>query len=327
MKPLAFAQTPTPVRRLDALSDGPLELWLKDDGLSHPVYGGNKVRKLEYVLPDALQRGAKRVVTSGAVGSHQVLATALFAGEQGLPVVAVVCPQRRTEHAEHMLRATLASGAELVPVRSKPAVGIRTLALLRRGDYLLPPGASNVVGTMGYVAAARELVTQIRSGDAPDPDVIVVPLGSGGTAAGLLAGVVREGLRARIVAVSVAPPARVGRAIVLSLAYAALRRDGGDASLSSLSRRLEIDGGYVGGGYGEPTAAGRNAMQHAANLGLALELTYTAKAFARVLAQRATQQKPEKWLYWHTLSSAPLAPLFGPGDTETPDALAALLRT
>ncbi len=327
MQPLAFAHTPTPVRRIDALSDGALEVWLKDDGLSHPLYGGNKVRKLEYVLADAQERGAKRLVTSGAVGSHQVLATALFGRQYGFPVVAVVCPQRRTAHAEQMLRATLASGAELVPVGSKPAVGIRTLRVLRRGDYLLPPGASNVVGTLGYVAATRELVTQIREGAVPDPDVIVVPLGSGGTAAGLLAGVVREGLRARIVAVDVATHASVARAVVLSLAYAALRRDGGDASLSALSRRLEVDGRYLGGGYGEPTQAGAEAMDRAQDLGLVLEPTYTAKTFARVLQQTAVQQNREKWLYWHTLSSAPLAPLIGSAEDAPPDALAALLRT
>ena len=327
MQPLAFANTPTPVRRIDALSDGPLEVWLKDDGLSHPLYGGNKVRKLEYVLADALTRGAKRIVTSGAVGSHQVLATALFGREYGLPVVAVVCPQRRTTHAEQMLRATLASGAELVPVGSKPAVGIRTLSVLRRGDYLLPPGASNVVGTLGYVAAARELVTQIRDGDAPDPDVIVVPLGSGGTAAGLLAGVVREGLRARVVAVSVGTYASVSRAMVLSLAYAALRRDGGEASLGALSRCLEVDGHYLGRGYGEPTEAGLEAMARARELGLVLEPTYTAKTFARLLQQTTEQQNPEKWLYWHTLSSAPLTPLMGSAGDRAPDALAALLRT
>lgn len=325
MTPLRFAHTPTPVRRLEALCRDDFDLWLKDDGASHPLYGGNKVRKLEYILAHALGRGAKRLVTSGAAGSHQVLATALFGRQNGLPVIAVVCPQRRTPHAESMLRATVGSGAQLVPVGSQPMVGVQTARVLRRGDYLVPPGASNVVGTLGYVAAVRELVAQIRQGEVPDPDVIVVPLGSGGTAAGLLAGVAREGLRARVVAVEVATHPRLGRAMVLTLAYAALRRDGGAASLSALSRRLEVDGDYLGAGYGEPTSAGARAMEDALGLGVVLDPTYTAKTFARVLQEAGRSHASGKWIYWHTLSTAPLSPLLGDSAASLPAKIGSLL--
>jgi 1-aminocyclopropane-1-carboxylate deaminase/D-cysteine desulfhydrase-like pyridoxal-dependent ACC family enzyme len=326
MQPLRFAQTPTPVGRIDGLCREGFDLWLKDDGASHALYGGNKVRKLEYILADALARNAKRLVTSGAAGSHQVLATALFGKQYGLPVVAVVCPQRRTLHAEAMLRATCASGARLVPVGSQPMVAIVTARTLRRGDYLVPPGASNVVGTLGYIDAVRELVEQIRSGALPDPDVIVVPLGSGGTAAGLLAGVVREGLRARILAVEVATHPGLGRAMVLALAHAALRRDGGASSFFALSRRLEVDGEYLGAGYGEPTAAGACAISAAAELGLKLEPTYTAKTFARVLAEQRSGVASGQWLYWHTLSGAPLAPLLAHATASLPQKISGLLK-
>ncbi|MEZ4225483.1 MAG: pyridoxal-phosphate dependent enzyme [Polyangiaceae bacterium] len=320
MNPIALAHTPTPVRRLDTSLQKRLDLWVKDDGVIHPRFGGNKIRKLEYLLASALHKGARRIVTSGAAGSHHVLATALFGREQGLPVVAVVCPQRRTPHATSILSAILHSGAELVVVGSKPAVAPATLRVWRRGDYLIPPGGSNVTGTLGYVSAARELVSQIRAGDAPDPDVIVVPLGSGGTAAGLLAGVVREGLRARVLAVQVATRGPVGEAMVVGLAYPALRRDGGRASPLSLLRHLEVDTRHLGAGYGEPSAAGSEAMQVAAKHGLVLDPTYTGKTFACVLERARSVGPRETWIYWHTLNAAPLAPLQSP-DNIADDAL------
>src|SRR6185369_1002880 len=162
-------------------------------------------------------RGARRIVTFGAGGSHHVLATTLYARSVGLATAAVLWPQPWTAHAEDTLRAALAAGLEPLAVGSRAAALPGVARILARGDHLVPPGGSSRVGARGYLAAARELATQIRAGEAPEPDTVVVPLGSGGTAAGILAGVIREGLRSRVVAVDVAIGSAVAAPRVLYL--------------------------------------------------------------------------------------------------------------
>lgn len=331
---------PTPVFRAEALSSDTAELWVKNDGVVNDVYGGNKVRKLELVLADALARDARRIVTVGAFGSHHVLATTVFARQRGLGVAAVLCPQPWTAHAEQTLRAGLALGLEVETAGSMARVPLHVPRLLGRGDYFVPAGGSSVLGTLGYVRAVHELVGQVREGELPEPDVIVAPLGSGGTVAGLLAGVEREGLPCRVVGVQVAVGRVVSAGMVLSLAWGALRREGVVAGPVGLARGLELDGSHRGRGYGWPTAAGERASELATRAGLQLDPTYTAKTFAKSLElvghpdfpgprRRASGRTPRKpgepfrVLYWHTLSAAPLEPLLsrGPASNELPATL------
>ena len=323
---IRFGRYPTPVYRVDALSNERRELWLKDDGSVHPEYGGNKVRKLELVLPRALAKGARRVVTMGAAGSHQVLATALFAKKLGLETVAVLCPQPWSEHAEQTLSASHALGIEVHVAGSMTALAPLALRVRRRGDYLIAPGGSSITGTLGYLRAAGELADQITAGLVPEPDLIVAPLGSGGTVAGLLAGVLREGLRSRVMGVEVAIPSRLGRALVLGLALGVTRRDGGSAGPVRLSRQLVVDGSELGAGYAHATPRGDHAMQVAEKAGLSLDPTYTAKTFAKVLEllESPNPEIPSRILYWHTLSSSPLGPLLS-GAKSLPSELSALL--
>src|SRR5258708_3043157 len=98
---------PTPVERLEKLG-----LWVKRDDLTNPLYGGNKVRKLERLIPYAIEHGKNRIITVGAVGSHHVLATAVHASRAGLAVEAALVPQPRTDHVVENLRADLGQGAK-----------------------------------------------------------------------------------------------------------------------------------------------------------------------------------------------------------------------
>jgi 1-aminocyclopropane-1-carboxylate deaminase/D-cysteine desulfhydrase-like pyridoxal-dependent ACC family enzyme len=320
----ALGHYPTPLSRLDSLCTEQAELWIKNDGLTHPEYGGNKVRKLERLLAAAERRGARRVVTFGAAGSHHVYATTLFARQRGLAVAAFITPQTRTAHAENMLRATAATDADLIPV---PA-SVSALAGLRKawrpGDFLIPPGGSGAEGVWGYVEAVRELAEQLAEADG-DPDVIVAPLGSGGTVAGITAGVLREGLECRVIGVPVVRMHGGAKPLALALAARATSRDRGVPELRRLSRILSVDPDFVGDGYGKPTAEGQAAQQIAADVGLTLDPTYTAKAFAKALALVRTGGGTEseqpgkrlKILYWHTLSAVPpAAPLRGPLPAE-----------
>jgi D-cysteine desulfhydrase len=330
---LPLGNYPTPVRRIDELSSAQSELWLKDDGQANAEYGGNKVRKLELILPRARARGARRLIVMGAAGSHQVLATALFGKQLDLSTTAILFPQPWTPHAEQTFLASLALGVEPRPVRSMALVAAMLPRVVRPGDYVVAPGASSVIGTLGFLRAVRELVDQIRHGLLPEPDVIVTPLGSGGTVAGLLAGVLREGLKSRVVGVTVAMRAAVSRAMVLALAVAASRADAGSAGLLRLGRQLEVDGSYLGPGYAHPTVEGAYAGRIGAEVGLGLDPTYTQKAFAKALELvgvpppgRATRERPRRVLYWHTLSAAPLGPLIGGGSGLPRDLQKLLIR-
>jgi 1-aminocyclopropane-1-carboxylate deaminase/D-cysteine desulfhydrase-like pyridoxal-dependent ACC family enzyme len=331
------------VQRVDALSFAatastpPSELWVKRDDLTHDVYGGNKVRKLEWLLAEAKARGVKRVVTIGAAGSHHVLATTYFGRRAGLEVEAVLVPQPATPHVLEVLRAGIGLGLKAFPVGSWGAAPLEVAKRVASGARLIPVGGSSVTGSMGYVDAARELAAQVRRGELPEPDVCVVALGSGGTAGGLAAGFAAEGLRTRVVGVCVSTPPWVLRWTSLRLAWACGRRmragarskdpTGSATALpapTAMRARLSMDARFLGAGYGHPTEAGAEATRVAHEAaGLTLDPTYTAKAFAGALWQVRARQA-EQVLYWHTLSSAPMEPLLAGAPSE--DALPPQLR-
>jgi len=312
--PLPLGHYPTPVQHLPTLSCPGSEIWAKRDDLTNPTYGGNKVRKLEWLLADVQRRAQTRIVTVGAVGSHHVLATTYFGRRLGLEVEAILVPQPRTAHADEVLRAGLALGLQAYSVRSWAAVVPALVWRVSCGARYLPLGGSSAVGAQGYVNAARELASQVRRGELPEPDVCVVALGSGGTAAGLAAGFEIEGLRTRVVGVCVSEPAWALRAASHWLARTCARHLG-IRGVRAASARLVADSRFLGAGYGHETADGHAAAALARDVDLMLDPTYTAKAFACALwyvrARRAA-----RILYWHTLSraSVPQASSAGAGD-------------
>jgi 1-aminocyclopropane-1-carboxylate deaminase/D-cysteine desulfhydrase-like pyridoxal-dependent ACC family enzyme len=315
---------PTPVEPLPTFGRPGTELWVKRDDLTAPRYGGNKVRKLEYVLGDARARGMTELLTAGAVGSHHVLATALYGKEHGFAVRAVLVPQPPSEHALANVRALVGLGAEIFPspeALAPLAVGRR----LRRGTYFVQLGGSSVLGAMGYVAGARELAAQVRAGQAPAPDLVVVTLGSGGTAAGLAAGFALEGMATRVLGVSVAGPPSAIAWYTHHLARACVRQAGGDVSRRDIAARLTTTSRWLGRGYGYPTEEGARATALAEGAGLTLDATYTAKTFAATLDVVASGRE-KVVLFWHTLSSASLAPLLVAAPASLPPQIAALLR-
>ncbi|HMJ15415.1 MAG TPA: pyridoxal-phosphate dependent enzyme, partial [Polyangiaceae bacterium] len=182
----------TPVFQASGLTSPAGELWIKNDGFTSQLYGGNKARKLEPIVADARVRAARRIVTLGAAGSHHALATAVFARASGIAAAAVLCPQPASEHAQQTLRDSVSAGLQVHAAGSVAAMPFKLITILRPGDYFIPPGGSTPLGSQGYAHAAHELNAQIRRGELPQPDVIVVAVGTGGTAAGLLAGILRE---------------------------------------------------------------------------------------------------------------------------------------
>ena len=324
---------PTPVRIYPELGHEAGELWLKNDGLSHSVYGGNKVRKAERLVAEAMRRGAPRVLSFGAAGSHHLLTLTLFARAAGLRSAAIVFPQPHTQHATDTLRAALGLGLEAHPARHVALIPWVLSRTLRRGDYVVAPGGSNVVGALACADAVDELALQIAAGALPTPDWIVVPLGSGGTCAGIAAGVVRRGLACRVLGVQVVGGAGP-RLAARFLARQALHRSGFGERTRELARTLIFDTAQVGPGYGAASEAGTRATAIAAGIGLELDPTYTAKAFAATLellrsaTTRASSERPLRVLYWHTLAATSLEPLLtaAPTEAELPASLRQLLR-
>ena len=270
---------PTPVERVDD------RLWVQRDESTSSVYGGNKVRKFE-LLPVAERRGGP-VLTAGGIGSHHVLAAAIHAGRLGLSVDAVLYPQPETPDVEHTQSWLAAVGVHVTRIRSPylmpAALALRLAQLAPRRPYVLWPGASTPLGTLGYVSAGLELADSFAAEGWPEPDTVVVPLGSGGTAVGTALGLAVAGWRrARVLAVRAADFVVTNRAVLSGL-------EAGTAALLALGgwgprpAGFDIDRHWFGNGYGHPTRAGEEAAAVAADLGLSLEPTYTAKAFAAAL--------------------------------------------
>lgn len=302
------------------------EVWIKRDDQTHPRYGGNKVRKLTPLLAEAQARGVTHVLTVGAAGSHHVLATAVHGGAVGLTVEAALVPQPSSAHVEAMLRASAAQASALHPSASFPtamaALALRSLALRATGarPWIIPVGGSNALGSSGYLDAQLELAAQLAAMGAPCPDVQVCALGSGGTLAGLLAGRAIAGTLGEVWGVRVTPPMAVPSWRVASLARAVLRLRGYSAACPA----VRVFEGALGEGYGRPTDDARRARELFARDGVVLDDTYTAKAAAGLLA--LARRTPRRYLFWHTLSSAPLGPLQGSDPPVLPRRLRSLLR-
>jgi 1-aminocyclopropane-1-carboxylate deaminase/D-cysteine desulfhydrase-like pyridoxal-dependent ACC family enzyme len=319
---LPLARVPTRVERVRGLVSDAVELWIKREDESGALYGGNKVRKLEFLLAEARARGAHELVTVGAIGSHHVLATAIYGREQGFAVAAVVFPQPLTAHVRQQMLADTAAGATLYPTRGYAGV---PLAIARRrgaGAAWLPGGGSSATGTLGWVSAALEIREQIARGELPAPDVVYVALGSCGTAAGLLLGLDAQ---TQLVAVRVVDRLVANARATRRLAAATERkiRDAGGA-LPAARPSLRVEHGCFGAGYGQATRAGDAAVARAAAVGIRLEPTYTGKTMAALLADAdAGRLDGKRVLFIQSFNSVDLAPLIaaGPGPAALPERL------
>jgi D-cysteine desulfhydrase len=212
----------------------------------------------------------------------------VHAARLGLAVEAVRYPQPETAHVhavDEALRALPNVRHTMVPHRyaMPPMLIARRAAIERAGGYAVLPGATSPLGVLGYVSAGLELIDAFAKAGWSPPDDVVVALGSGGSAAGITIGLQLGGWR-RTTVVAV----RVADAIVTNRVLLAAHAVGTFALLGMGGWRprhgdIAIERRYLGAGYGHPTDAGESAIVEGARLGLALEATYTAKAFASAL--------------------------------------------
>ena len=325
---MSLGTWPAPVRRLDLHLPRGVSLYLKDEGRVSPIYGGNKVRKLERALAAAAETDAP-VVTGGAAGSHHALATALHARHLGLRVHLVLCPQPDTPDARAHLARTAGAATRVVttPTGRSLAPAIQQVAdgLAQRGTappVVLPLGGSCAAGVAGSVDLGLELAQDIHAGRLPQPSQVFLAAGSGGTAAGVWMGLRLGGIESEVVAVRVAPRRLVASDRLLHLAgkaaeWLALPA----ASVPRSAEGLRIDHSQVGAGYATPSTDARAAAAEVRPHGLELEETYTGRALAACLAAVREGRTGPDVVFVQTASQAPLPPA-GP----VPPRLASLLR-
>ncbi|HEU4409716.1 MAG TPA: pyridoxal-phosphate dependent enzyme [Polyangiaceae bacterium] len=327
---LPLLHGPTPVEPMRGLEGyfGRGGLWVKRDDLASPLYGGNKVRKFEFLLADALDRGARGLWTVGGLASTQVTATALFGRALGLPVRALLFDQAMTRFGRHALLADRAAGAELIYGGPLPLAALSALgeaAFGPRGYALVAPGASTPRPNAGFVDGAFELAEQVRRGEMPRPDAVVVPAGSGGTVAGLALGFAYLGWPTEVIGVRITsrlvchgPWVRaLGEATARALERAAPRF--GRPGRGPL--RLRVEHRAAGRGYGEPTAEAREGARRLVEVtGYEGEVTYSGKALAALRRLAAEPEYARKTLlFWNTLTRVPPpAEGVGPSDLSPP---------
>ena len=284
-----------------ALGGGP-RLFVKRDDAIPFGFGGNKVRKLEIVGAAALAADADTLVTVGGVQSNHARATAALAAKLGLHCLLIINgkpPERLAANA--LLDALLGAEVEYIGSREERAPAAQAaLARLRqqgRTPFLVPLGASTPLGAVGFVRAIGEMLQQI-----PAPDVIVHASSSGGTQAGLVAGCALYGLPTRVIGVSADDPASVIAGKVGDIIEGVGDLLSANAHFAAATA-VVVEEGFVGGGYGIPSDASREAQRMVARSeAIFVDHTYTAKALAAMIAYiRAGRfQDDETVLFWHT---------------------------
>lgn len=307
---MPLAHVPTPVESCDGIADwlGRKGIWMKRDDLASPLYGGNKVRRYELVLADALAKGKKRIVTAGGLASTQAMATALFGRAIGMPVRIVLFDQPVTHFAKEALLVDADADAELVWGGGYLTTIYRTWRALGDDAYLILPGAANPLANLGYVDAMIELSDQVKRGELPRPDAIVLPTGSSGTLAALALGAAWLGWDTEIIGVRITLAIAcnrltIGQIVRATDKFIAAREP--RWKRQSKNVRYSLFGGALGKGYGYPTSDAVEGIAQMQRLtGEPGEVTYSGKALAGL---RAIAKQP-RWqgknlLLWNTLST------------------------
>lgn len=315
---LPLGRYPTPIERAENLGReiGVPNLWIKRDDLSGDLYGGGKTRKLEFYLAEAKLQNAKEIATFGAYGSNQAVATALWGKAHGFVIRVVLAPQMPSVYVQKNLFALARAGARIEISRDgvgAAEVRIRNEAQrnAQRATYLIPPGGSSPLGNLAFVNAAFELGEQIKAGQCPSPDCIYLAMGTMGCVVGLALGLEMQGLGTEVVAVraSSAETSSDGRLRTMAKETATFVHALDEAiPVMRVGRaRVRIQAHQLGGGYGFATRSGEAAMRvFAQSQGYALEPTYTAKAFAAVVAD-AKRLAGKTVLFWNSHNTRPIA--------------------
>jgi len=299
-----IAHLPTRVESLPRLTEilnGP-ELLIKRDDQTGLALGGNKTRKLEYLIGDALDKEAEMVLTTGAAQSNHCRQTAGAAARCGLECTLVLTgpkPDRATSNLflDQLLGAEIiwADKTERDQILEKT---FQDANINGKRPYLIPYGGSNAIGAYAYLKAFDELEEQLKEGM---PDWIVFASSSGGTQAGLWLGSLVSGSTTRILGISVDEDEESLRSNVLRIAAALI--DQGQLGLDIKEEPVLVNDGYNGDGYGVMNSKDREAIHlFAKHEGILLDPVYTGRAGAGLidLIKRGFFKENQRVLFWHT---------------------------
>jgi 1-aminocyclopropane-1-carboxylate deaminase/D-cysteine desulfhydrase-like pyridoxal-dependent ACC family enzyme len=314
---------PTPLQKLNKISaylGGP-DVYIKRDDLSNPMYGGNKARKLELILARAKRKNCGEIITAGGLGSHHVLAVTALGGALGFKIKGLLFCQPVNEHVRNNLLLDQHFGAELYFVKDYSGLVRGYLNQYLKSQIsgchplLLMPGGTDSLSTIGYMNCMLELNGQLAKLQLKDPQAIFTAAGTGGTAAGLLAGLGLSGHNNSTVilhAVRVVHQAILKEERILTLTARALShiakidRNIKALAVEELKKQLIFEDGYLGEGYGFSSTGTREAVTLFKELeGIELEECYTAKAAEALLdyCRRPDIDKGRPVIFIHTAAN------------------------
>jgi D-cysteine desulfhydrase family pyridoxal phosphate-dependent enzyme len=300
---LHFAHLPTPIEELPRLTEhlnGP-KILVKRDDQTGLAFGGNKTRKLEFLVAEAIKHGAKMLITGGALQSNHCRQTAAAAARFGLGCTLVLNGEMPDQPSANLLLDQL-FGAEIITIRDR-ALRDQTLHATYdkavaegRKPYLVTYGGSSPTGTLGYAFAMREFMEQKIHAN-----WIVFGTSSGGTHAGLILGQRIFGFNGKVLGISIDEPEDWLKTRVSALASDASEKLG--ERIDFTSDDVMANEEYCRAGYGVLTDAEREAVKLFAKLeGLLLDPVYTGRAAAGMidLIRKGFFKKEETVLFWHT---------------------------
>ena len=303
-QPLAFLPTPLhPLERLSAHLNGP-ELWIKRDDLTGLAGGGNKTRKLEYLLASAQAQGCDYIITVGGQQSNHCRQTAAAAARLGLGC-GLVFSGEQTDGVQGNRLLDELCGAHVYWAGDQERSGMaqevaRQVTSIGRTPFIIPLGGSNVVGATGYVAAMGELMQQVEAARL-NLDFIIVASSSGGTQAGMTLGAEVYDFRGRVLGISIDNSAETLTTQVAALATATATHLG--LGLINIADRIEVNDEYSEPGYGVLTPVEKEAIEIVAQKeGILLDPVYTGRAMAGLidLIRWGAFTRRQRILFWHT---------------------------
>jgi L-cysteate sulfo-lyase len=303
---IEIAHLPTPIEKMERLAKhlGGPAIYIKRDDQTGLATGGNKTRKLEFLVADALARECDHLITTGALQSNHCRQTAAAAARLGLGCSLVLRGHEPERLGGNLLLDRLL-GAHLYwtddrPVNEVLQEVVDEVRAMGRKPYAVPLGGSNVIGAAGYVLAMKELSEQIAE-ERLNLDFIVFASSSGGTQAGLVLGAAVYGFRGRVLAISIDRPAEELKTHVAALATATATHLG--LGTISVASHIEVNDDYLGQGYGILGDAEREAIRLVAQIeGILLDPVYTGRAMSGLidLIRWGAFTRGQSVLFWHT---------------------------
>jgi D-cysteine desulfhydrase family pyridoxal phosphate-dependent enzyme len=309
---VSLVHAPTPLEKLERLSKylGGPTIYIKRDDQTGLATGGNKARKLEFLVADALAKGCDHLVTVGSPQSNHCRQTAAAAAKLGLGCALVFRGEAPSETTGNLLLNRLL-GAHFywAGERNRQEVMAEVVSELRvmgRHPYPIPLGGSNVWGATGYVLAMAELMEQLTAVHL-NTDFIVMASSSGGTQAGMIVGAEAYGFRGQILGISIDTPAEELQMHVAALATATATHLG--LGMLPIAEKVDVNDDYLGDGYAQVGETEREAIQLVAQLeGILLDPVYTGRAMGGLidLIRWGAFTRGQSVLFWHTGGTAAL---------------------